>query len=110
MESTASTVTLLYASRSMQECVLRTELDALRAAFGDRLKITYHHDDQHGFLSDRIIRDAVPQPDDNTKVLVCGPPGMVRFVAGDKTDEFTQGPLGGVLKSLGYTSHQVHKF
>lgn len=48
-------------------------------------------------------------------VFVCGPPGMMKAVSGDKVrDEvkktMTQGPLTGILKDLGYTETQVFKF
>ncbi|PWY97557.1 ferredoxin reductase-like protein, partial [Testicularia cyperi] len=43
-------------------------------------------------------------------VLVCGPDGMVNYLAGPKSrDGRTQGPLGGLLAQLGYTQEQVYK-
>ncbi|ORY35165.1 ferredoxin reductase-like protein [Rhizoclosmatium globosum] len=43
-------------------------------------------------------------------VLVCGPDGMVEWLAGEKKSENNQGPLLGVLKRAGYTPQQVFKF
>ncbi|KAF9534912.1 ferredoxin reductase-like protein [Crepidotus variabilis] len=42
--------------------------------------------------------------------LVCGPEPMIRAVAGPYGRNYSQGPIGGVLKTLGYTSNQVYKF
>jgi cytochrome-b5 reductase len=38
-----------------------------------------------------------------------GPPGQVNAIAGKK-DGMKQGPVGGILKELGYTEEQVYKF
>ena len=38
-----------------------------------------------------------------------GPPGQVAAIAGKK-DGMKQGPVGGILKELGYTEDQVYKF
>jgi cytochrome-b5 reductase len=42
--------------------------------------------------------------------MVCGPPGFMNLVSGDKAKDYTQGPLSGLLKQLGYTENQVFKF
>ncbi|KAG1753802.1 uncharacterized protein EDB91DRAFT_1286495 [Suillus paluster] len=41
--------------------------------------------------------------------LVCGPQQMVEAIAGPYGRNYSQGPIGGVLQSLGYKSHQVWK-
>lgn len=43
-------------------------------------------------------------------VYVCGPPGFMNAVSGDKTVDKSQGELTGILKELGYNSNQVYKF
>ena len=44
-------------------------------------------------------------------LLVCGPDGFVREMAGEKgRDQVSQGPLGGILGGLGYSQGQVTKF
>ena len=44
------------------------------------------------------------------KVLLCGPPGMVKHLAGELPSKKGQGELGGVLQDLGYDASQVFKF
>ncbi|KAG2058913.1 riboflavin synthase domain-like protein [Suillus hirtellus] len=41
--------------------------------------------------------------------LVCGPEKMVEAIAGPYGRNYSQGPVGGVLQSLGYKSRQVWK-
>ncbi|OAX39745.1 riboflavin synthase domain-like protein [Rhizopogon vinicolor AM-OR11-026] len=41
--------------------------------------------------------------------LICGPEQMVGAIAGPYGRNYSQGPIGGVLQSLGYKSHQVWK-
>ncbi|KAG2152928.1 ferredoxin reductase-like C-terminal NADP-linked domain-containing protein [Suillus clintonianus] len=41
--------------------------------------------------------------------LVCGPQQMVEAIAGPYGRNYSQGPIGGMLRSLGYKSHQVWK-
>ena len=45
------------------------------------------------------------------KVLLSGPPAMIEAIGGGKgMAGWTQGSIGGVLKDLGYTKEDVHKF
>lgn len=49
-------------------------------------------------------------PTEDRLVLVCGPDGFVRAMAGDKgRDLVSQGPLRGILAALGYRQDQVVK-
>jgi cytochrome-b5 reductase len=68
-----------------------------------------------------LVKEHVAPPSENVKVLVCGPPGMVTALAGEKDgmnqgalagekDGMNQGALAGVLKELGYQEGQVFKF
>lgn len=43
-------------------------------------------------------------------VFVCGTPGMVRDVCGEKAQDKSQGEVGGMLHQLGYDSTNVYKF
>ncbi|KAL6122184.1 hypothetical protein NUSPORA_00804 [Nucleospora cyclopteri] len=43
-------------------------------------------------------------------VYVCGPPGFMKTVSGDKTADKKQGELKGVLKELEYSENTVYKF
>jgi hypothetical protein len=43
-------------------------------------------------------------------VFVCGPPGMMELISGNKKSPKDQGELKGILKELGYSPEQVYKF
>lgn len=43
-------------------------------------------------------------------VFVCGPPGLMNAVSGDKAKDKSQGPLSGMLKDMGYSAERVFKF
>ena len=45
-----------------------------------------------------------------TKVLVCGPPGFVKTVCGEKKSASDQGELTGLLAAMRYTPAQVFKY
>jgi cytochrome-b5 reductase len=45
----------------------------------------------------------------DSMVLVCGPPGMMEALTGDR-DSVESKPLGGLLKKLGFESDEVFKF
>ncbi|KAF7353036.1 NADH-cytochrome B5 reductase [Mycena venus] len=53
------------------------------------------------------------QTSDNTPrrtlFLVCGPEPMINAIAGPYGRNFSQGPVGGVLGELGYSSNEVRK-
>mmetsp|Transcript_51347 Transcript_51347/g.154282 ORF Transcript_51347/g.154282 Transcript_51347/m.154282 type:complete len:313 (-) Transcript_51347:374-1312(-) len=59
-----------------------------------------------------VLEQYLPKPTDcdgHVMVLVCGPMGMLKKVAGPKTKDYKQGDLGGVLKDLGFAKEQVWK-
>ncbi|RKO93791.1 hypothetical protein BDK51DRAFT_12187, partial [Blyttiomyces helicus] len=109
-------VALICANRTSSEILLRDELEALRARFPDRLRVLHvveHGAAEEGIVPGRVEVDVVRRffgaPGPEKGVLVCGPEGMVRHVAGGKLDEDRQGPLDGVLKAVGYSERQVYK-
>lgn len=108
-------VSLVYANVSPDDILLRQKLDIL-AASHPNFKIFYTVDNPSnnwkggvGYVSKDMVVKGLPSPGDDTLVLVCGPPGMMKHVSGEK-DKREQGELSGVLKELGYTEEMVYKF
>ena len=63
-----------------------------------------------GRINKEMIKAKMPSPGTG-KILVCGPPSLVEAVAGAKTNNGRdQGPLGGMLKELGYSEEEVFKY
>jgi len=110
--------TLLYANVSEGDILLRNELSALERAHPNKLRVVYTLDNPpvgwkgaSGYVSRELIKAHVPPAEkgNKIKVLLCGPPGQVNAIAGQK-DGMKQGAVGGILKELGYTEEQVFKF
>ncbi|KAL7137698.1 hypothetical protein ABFS83_10G110500 [Erythranthe nasuta] len=109
-------VSLLYANVSPDDILLKKKLDMLSAS-NPNLKVFYTVDNPtkdwlggRGFISKQMVVKGLPVPSDDTLILVCGPPGMMNHISGDKAKDRSQGELSGILKELGYTEDMVYKF
>ena len=109
--------TLFFSNVSAADILLKTELDALAQKYPDTLKVVYVLDKAPkgwtgptGFISKDILAQfGVDPKKEKTKVFVCGPPGQVKAISGQKAG-MKQGELGGILKEMGFTEDQVFKF
>lgn len=63
-----------------------------------------------GYINADVIDRKLPEPTVGNLVLVCGPPGMMKAVSGDKNPDKSQGPLSGLLAGRGFTENMVYKF
>ncbi|XP_052110213.1 NADH-cytochrome b5 reductase-like protein [Arachis duranensis] len=109
-------ISLLYANVSPDDILLKQKLDVL-AATHPNLKIFYTVDNPtknwrggSGLISEDMVVKGLPAPADDTLILVCGPPGMMKHVSGEKAKDWTQGEVSGLLKEAGYTEQMVYKF
>ncbi|XP_030549994.1 NADH-cytochrome b5 reductase-like protein [Rhodamnia argentea] len=109
-------VSLLYANVSPDDILLKQKLDIL-AASHPNLKIYYTVDNPtknwkggKGYISKDMVVKGLPAPSEDALILVCGPPGMMKHISGDKAKDRSQGELSGILKELGYTEQMVYKF
>lgn len=109
-------VSLIYANVSPDDILLKKKLDVL-AASNPNLKIFYTVDNPtndwlggRGYISKDMAVKGLPSPSDDALILVCGPPGMMAHISGDKAKDYSQGELSGILKELGYTENMVYKF
>ncbi|KAJ7459030.1 cytochrome-b5 reductase [Mycena galericulata] len=108
---------LLYSNVTEEDILLRENIDALAKKHPKSLEVVYLLDKPKpdwngptGFISEDVIKKYVAPPTaERTMVMICGPPGQVAALAGKKAG-MKQGPLGGLLKDLGYTEEQVFKF
>jgi cytochrome-b5 reductase len=114
-------VSLIYANKTESDILMKKELDALASQHSDQFATTYVVNDtnstngslEKGYVTKEILNKALPAKleKDDVKVLVCGPPAMLNAIAGAKGGlGWTQGKVGGILKDLGLTEKQVHKF
>ncbi|KAG9100951.1 NADH-cytochrome b5 reductase [Ceratobasidium sp. UAMH 11750] len=109
---------LLFANVSPADILLKEEFDKLKAKHGDRFDVLYVVDkgDKNwtgptGYITKDLLKKEIAPASLGTKtmVYVCGPPGQMTAISGQK-DGMKQGELAGALKELGFTSEQVFKF
>jgi cytochrome-b5 reductase len=111
-------VTLVFGNVREDDILLKKELDALENQNPRRFRAFYVLDNPpqnwsggKGFITKDLLKTVLPEPkDENIKVFVCGPPGMMNSISGNKKSPKDQGELTGILKELGYSPEQVYKF
>ncbi|KAI1498748.1 cytochrome B5 [Biscogniauxia marginata] len=77
-------VSLIYANRSEGDIVLRKELEAFARWYPKNLRLHYLLETPPedwaygtGRVTKEVMEEMFPPPDTDSKVMVCGPPGMV---------------------------------
>jgi len=113
-------ISLIYANNTEEDILLRQEFEELERKHPERFsklftvsKLSHENDGsiEQGYVTKQMITKVWPGKQAGQKVLVSGPPPMVDAIAGAKGGfGWTQGSIGGVLKELGYTKEDVHKF
>jgi cytochrome-b5 reductase len=79
-----TTISLIYANRSEQDIMLRKQLDNFAKTVSNRFKVYYVLDHPSegwtggkGQVTKELLAEKMPQPSNDTKILLCGPPPMV---------------------------------
>lgn len=110
-------VSLVYANIAPADILLKNRIDALAAKHAAQFNVFYVVEKPTdewkqgvGFVTADIVKQHTPPPSDENIVFVCGPPGMMKALSGEKNPDKSQGALSGLLKELGYTEAQVYKF
>ncbi|CAI5500222.1 unnamed protein product [Closterium sp. Naga37s-1] len=96
-------VALVFANTSPADILLADQLRALAASHPnfkvylmvDRAEAGAAWKGGEGFITADVLRKALPPPSPDSLVLVCGPPGMMRHVSGDKAPDKSQGEVSG---------------
>ncbi|KAH7156217.1 hypothetical protein EDB81DRAFT_786318 [Dactylonectria macrodidyma] len=111
-------VTLIFGNVTEEDILLKSKFDELENTYPQRFRAFYVLDKppanwvgNSGFISKELLKTVLPEPkSDNIKVFVCGPPGLMNAISGNKVSPKDQGELTGALKDLGYSAEQVYKF
>ncbi|KAI9034338.1 hypothetical protein DFJ74DRAFT_13195 [Hyaloraphidium curvatum] len=110
-------IRLVYANRTEEDILLRSELDSLSQRHGDRFSVHYVLDEApqgwnggRGYVDARILQGVLPAPKEDVLVFVCGPEPMLSAISGPLARDGSQGSVGGALGALGYSGNQVFKF
>lgn len=106
-------VTLLYGSQTSDDILGFDLLTKWEQDFSERLEVVHvlseGRSDRYatGFINQKLLEKHVPNIDnDETLVLVCGPPPMYQALCGPRDDP----ELTGVLADMGCSLEQVYKF
>ncbi|KAI9202198.1 uncharacterized protein BJ171DRAFT_515174 [Polychytrium aggregatum] len=109
-------LSLVFANVSETDIIFRSYLDSLAAAYPEKLSVYYVLDRPpakwnggSGYINTDHIKAHMPAPGAG-KVFICGPNPMLAHLSGIKAPDYTQGPISGLLKDLGYTEADVFKF
>jgi cytochrome-b5 reductase len=77
-------VSLIYANRTEQDILLREELDNFARRYPKNFKVYYMLDQPpknwkfgSGYVTPELMKEKLPAPSLESKVFLCGPPGMV---------------------------------
>ncbi|KAF2129352.1 hypothetical protein P153DRAFT_366751 [Dothidotthia symphoricarpi CBS 119687] len=83
-EKDTTEVSLILANRSEDDILLRKELESFARRYPKNFKIWYMLDNPpptwaygSGFVTADIMKERLPSPGPDTKIMLCGPPGMV---------------------------------
>lgn len=120
LKSDTASVTMLTFNKTPDDVLLRKHLAQLQVMYPGRFKVVHFVEAlTSSFLagdcleasasSPDALKDFLPAPADGVLVMVCGAKGMTAAVAGSKAPDFSQGDVGGVLKTLGYSESHVWK-
>jgi cytochrome-b5 reductase len=112
-------ITLVFGVNSEQDVLLDDELKRYEASHPGQFRAVYavsglegEKGDRYrkGYVTEALLREvaAAPPTDENTKVMVCGPPAMEEALLGKKG--WGPGKGGGILEKLGYRKDQIHQF
>jgi cytochrome-b5 reductase len=112
-------VTLLYGSKSMEDILLKVELDDLAAAHPDRLTLVYvvgqsptdlapEGAHEGGWIDAAKVAKYTPAPSPERSVFVCGLPAMYKALCGSRVCPDVA--EGSVLAELGFRAEHVVKF
>nr|AAO27755.1 reductase [Fusarium sporotrichioides] len=77
-------ISLIYANRTEQDILLREELDKFARRYPKNFKVYYILDEPpsdweygSGYVTQELMKEKMPPPNMDSKVFLCGPPGMV---------------------------------
>jgi len=79
-----TTISLVYANRSEGDIQLRKQLEGFAQRNPEKFKLRFQLDHPSdsweggkGYITKEVLEERMPTPSEDTKILLCGPPGMV---------------------------------
>ncbi|EGU77406.1 hypothetical protein FOXB_12086 [Fusarium oxysporum f. sp. conglutinans Fo5176] len=106
-------ISLIYANRTEQDILLREELDRFARRYPKNFKVHYMLDQPpanwefgSGYVTRELMKEKLPSPSAESRVFLCGPPGMVNASKKALVDLGFEQP-GASAKMSDQTSHQL---
>lgn len=103
-------VDLVFGVNSDADLLLKDQFEAWEKQFPGRFRVNYivskpSEDSPYpkGYVTKELLNKVVGPVNTNSRVFVCGPPGMESALVGSWKQK-------GILEELGYRKDQVHKF
>lgn len=98
-------LSLIFGNRTVEDILLRDELDQFKVNYPDRFNLHYTVDVKPeiewsygvGFVTEHMIKEKLPAPSNDTIILYCGPPPF-------------EDMMKKHLTTLGYGDDMVFKF
>lgn len=85
---------LLFANQTEKDILLRPELEEIQVNNPDRFKLWFTLDRapddweySQGFINEDMVQEHLPPPNDDTLILMCGPPPMIQFACNPNLDK-----------------------
>mmetsp|Transcript_11788 Transcript_11788/g.13582 ORF Transcript_11788/g.13582 Transcript_11788/m.13582 type:complete len:320 (+) Transcript_11788:126-1085(+) len=104
-KSDATTLSLIFANKTVEDILLKDKLDMLSQQYPKRFRVHYTLDSppadwkySTGFVNADMIKENLPSASENSVVLLCGPPPMIKFACKPN------------LEKLGFEKSQVREF
>ena len=79
-----TTISLIYANRTEDDILLRSELETFARRYPKNFKLFFMLDSPpegwtqgSGYVTPEVMKERLPAPGPDTKIMLCGPPGMV---------------------------------
>lgn len=88
-------LSLVFANQTVNDILLRDELDALAGKYPEQFQVWYTVDKapeeenwkfSTGFINAEMLGDHLHAPSEDTVVLMCGPPPMIKFACHPSLD------------------------
>lgn len=98
-----TTISLIYGNRSESDIMLREKLEGFAEKYPQfKLHFTLDHPSESwtgskGYVTKDLMQEKMPSPGPDTKIMICGPPGMVNAVKNGLVDLGYEAP-GSVSK------------
>tara|TARA_B100001175_G_C19062182_1_gene427140 strand:- start:211 stop:588 length:378 start_codon:yes stop_codon:yes gene_type:complete len=104
-ENDPTKLSLLFANKEEKDIILRDKLENPDRDFSDRFEVHYTLDKAKdgwlgftGFIDEEMIRNTMPEPSEETLILLCGPPKM------------NSEAVKPALESIGYSPDSIFNF